>query len=150
MFLGGNNGEGQQIPWLGPSPPVPRRGAKRCGTGTVPTAARPQGPRAPCQGPTALKRSRPGPCRPRSSAEPKPGTKMVHPEPCKELRRRRSAAILWLGSSLTFTYPGFDCDSAGKLELGSKFVVGTCGESPMAHVPRCTMDEWKMWTEPQV
>ena len=42
----------------------------------------------------------------------KPGTKMVYPEPCKELRRRNSAAVSgWDCPLPTFIYPGFDCGS---------------------------------------
>ena len=43
----------------------------------------------------------------------KPGTKMMNPEPCGELKRRISATIYgWDCPLLTFIYPGFDSDSS--------------------------------------
>ena len=51
---------------------------------------------------------------PSSESQSKPGTKMVYPEPCKELRRRISAASYgWEYPLLTSIYSGFDCDSSG-------------------------------------
>ena len=42
------------------------------------------------------------------------GTKMVNPEPCKELERRMSATISgWDCPLLTVIYPGVDCGSYG-------------------------------------
>ena len=49
--------------------------------------------------------------------ESTPGSKMVDPEPCKELRRRISAAIRgWEYPLLTFIYPGFDCRSCERIK----------------------------------
>ena len=51
---------------------------------------------------------------PPAESKSKLGIEMVDPEPCKELRRRNSAAISgWEHPLLTFIYPSFDCFSAG-------------------------------------
>ena len=51
---------------------------------------------------------RPVPTMTSRESQSKPGTKMVHPEPCKEIRRRISAAIYgWDWPLLIFIYPGF-------------------------------------------
>ena len=59
------------------------------------------------------------------------GIKMVViPEPCKELRRRISAAIYgWDYSLLTFIYPGCDCGSIsfGLRGAGCRLRVAGCG-----------------------
>ena len=52
-------------------------------------------------------------------SQSKPGSKMVYPEQCKELRRRPQLSG-WDCPLLTFVYPGFDCGSIGKLPPGLK------------------------------
>ena len=45
-------------------------------------------------------------------SQSKPGTKMVNPEPCKELERRPQLFLAGTAPYyITFIYPGFDCGS---------------------------------------
>ena len=39
--------------------------------------------------------------------------KVVDPAPCFKNSEARYPQLLWLGLSLTFIYPGFDCGSSG-------------------------------------
>ena len=52
-----------------------------------------------------MRRERDGaPCESHS----KPGTKMVHPEPCKRTKKAAAAIYGWDRPLLTFIYPGFE------------------------------------------